>query len=71
MFVVRDNNKPAQYPDCHVDAIWDNCRFPKFANALGYAKEWLGEYAETLPDNWDGSKLDYSGSGDTIEIRKE
>ena len=67
-YCVYDNGKPARYPDCKVDDSWDNNVFFTFDEAFAYARNWLGEW-DMLPSDWNGSSLDYSGAGDTIEIR--
>lgn len=69
-YKVLDNNKPAilnfiTYKD------WSCFEYKTFDEALNYAKLWLGDLSETIPNNWDGSPYDYNGYGDTISIIKE
>lgn len=71
MFNVYDNGKPASTAGQKVLTPgngWDNHSFHTFEKAVEYAKLYLGEY-DCLPANWDGLSYDYSGYGDTIEIR--
>ena len=69
-FVVYDNNKFAKYPECNVHPSWSQCSYDTFEEALDYARRWLGMYGGgvvlKVNEPWD-----YSGYGDTIEIRKE
>lgn len=70
MFQVFDNNKPA---DCHhhgVHKSWDNSKFNTFDEAQEYARKWLGQVAGDLVPEEVNEKIDYSGYGDTIEIRE-
>jgi hypothetical protein len=72
MFTVYDSNKPAKYPDHSVDPSWHTASFKTMTEAVAHAKNWLGRtYEGVLPKFWDGTLIDYSGCGDTIEIRKE
>lgn len=73
MFAIYDNDRPAKYPECKVDRkAWPNNKFKSFAEAREYVSRWLGSDSfYPIPQQWDGSKYDYSGYGDTIEIRKE
>jgi hypothetical protein len=64
-YFVLDNGKPAIMEDSKV---WNKHFYTDFGQALGYAKNWLGEY-DTLPENYQGDPYDYSGYGDKIEIR--
>jgi len=70
MFQIFDNNKPA---DCHhhkVHCTWGNSKFDTFEEAQEYARLWLGEMCDLVPDK-PRVKVDYSGYGDFIEIREE
>lgn len=72
MFAVYEGGAPANNSrwknrDSHSPA-WANSRFDTFAEAVAYARKWLGEY-DCLPLDWDGKPFDYSGYGDLIEIR--
>ncbi len=72
MFGVFDNNKPASvegFPQLTKGNGWDTHLFPTFAEAVQYAKDWLGQW-DTLPDGWDGKPYNYSGYGDKIEVRE-
>lgn len=68
-FQVFDNNRPADCRHCAVGKDWNKSCYPTFKEAYAYAEQWLGDTYK-LPDNWDGSPFNYSGYGDTIEIRK-
>ena len=63
---VFDNDKPAIIKDSKKG--WNNNFFREFADALKYAKSWLGEW-DTLPENYQGEPYDYNGYGTMIEIR--
>jgi|WetSurMetagenome_2_1015567.scaffolds.fasta_scaffold1456629_1 hypothetical protein len=67
MYTVFENDKPARYS---TSSIWNICSFNNIESARLYAKSWLGEY-DCIPENWDGSPIDYSGYGDTISIIKD
>ncbi len=64
-YEVLDNGNPAIIQNSDV---WNKHFYRNFDQALEYTKKWLGEY-DSLPNNWQGEKYDYSGYGDTIEIR--
>jgi len=70
-YAVFDNEKPARHPDHTVHKSWSNHRFGSLSEAVNYAHNWLGSAG------YDGLVLkpncpvDYSGFGDTIEIRTE
>ena len=70
MFVVYDNDRKAQYPDCAVDQSWSNATFDTWEQAEAYVESWLGFFpvGGIMPLN---TKVDYSGYGDYIEIREE
>lgn len=70
-YQVFDSGKPADengFPRL-AGFGWENSRWQNMLSARSYAQEWLGTTCQ-LPDDWDGSPIDYSGYGDTIEIRK-
>lgn len=73
MFVVIDSERQAIGSNFGIseEAEWNNASFKTFTEAVDYAKKWLGAYGSVLPDNWDGSEIDYSGYGDKISIRRE
>lgn len=75
MFTVFDSEKRAIGSNFGIRGeCWNNASFSTFAEAVNYARNWLGEYPiphNILPENWDGSEIDYSGYGDTISIREE
>lgn len=65
-FQVFDTGKPAQFPYCEVSEEWDNSIFNTFSSAKEYALRWIGyREVDLKPD----VPFDYSGLGDTIEIR--
>ena len=64
---VFDNNRPAIINKDSKNG-WNNNFFREFADALKYAKSWLGEW-DTLPENYCGEPYDYNGYGSMIEIR--
>lgn len=68
-YTVYDNGKPAKYPDCKVHPSWDNCNFSTIEEARIYAQKWLGSYGTGL-ELIVNIPSDYSGEGDTIEIRE-
>ena len=70
MFRVYENGKLADCFHFPVDRSWMQSPFKTFAEAVKYAKDWLGQW-NSLPDNWDGKPYDYSGCGSVIEIREE
>lgn len=70
MFQVLDNGKPAdssEYPSLKGHG-WNNSIFQFFEAAEAYAMLWLGKYSACAPDVPD-KKIDYTGCGDTIEIK--
>lgn len=69
-FTVYENNKQCDVNHQPAHPSWDNSTFPTFAEAVIYAKKWLGQFEDAIPDNWDGSPLDYC-YGNLIEIRQE
>jgi len=69
MYTVYDTGKKAVLTDRKLG--WNACSYAYFEVALEYAKKWLGCYSCCIPDNWDGTSIDYNGYGNTIEIRKE
>ena len=73
MFVVYESGKKANREGFSYlkSECWANCSFPTMEQAIDYAKEWLGHFAEAVSYTWDGSAVDYSGYADTIEIRRE
>lgn len=82
-YQVFDNNKPADYKHCKVHNSWSNSKFHTFGAAFEYACKWLGNHNKILIDLYDEDNktqseyvslinvpIDYSGYGDTIEIRE-
>ena len=65
MYQVQYNGTPASITGSF---IWHNADYKTFEDALVYAKDYMGEFAGTIPDSWDGSAYDYTGYGDTIAI---
>ncbi len=66
MFQVFDNDKPAEMKR---STLWANSVFQHFEDAHKYARRWIGPGREDcVPDKPD-KKVDYSGYGDTIEIK--
>lgn len=74
MYAVYDNGKPAELG---IHTSFDKYTFSTFAAALIYARKWLGPSFGGSEDGKNGVILelnkawDYSGFGDTIEIRSE
>lgn len=68
-YEVYDNGRLAGYPYHDVDSGWKHPNCSTFEQAREYAKLWLGEYAPLAP-TYPDEKIDYSGCGDVIEIRK-
>ncbi|MDE1833835.1 MAG: hypothetical protein KGH64_00695 [Candidatus Micrarchaeota archaeon] len=72
---VYDNNKPASVKGFPLLAKlgWDNHEFDTWDEAFEYAKKWLGDY-DNLPETMlerTSFKVEYSGYGDYLEIRRE
>jgi hypothetical protein len=68
---VFDNDKPASskgFPNLKGEG-WATHLFTTYEEALGYAHDWLGEWGDGIALSL-GKKVDYSGYGDTIEIRE-
>ena len=63
MYKVLDNGKPALL----IESEWKKFEYDTFEEALSYVESWLGE-EYSIPFGWRGSRYDYSGYGDTIEI---
>ena len=71
-YIVYSNNKKADGKTFGLySKEWQNAAYDSLDEAIEYAKRWLGVFSISVPPNWDGSPLDYSGAGDKIEIRKE
>lgn len=69
MFVVLENNKPAMYPD--GPECWRENEFPTQEEANEYAHHWLEDWAKGIPAILElGTRYDYNGYGDIIEIRE-
>lgn len=75
-YQVLDNNKPADYKHHKVSHCWKQSTYSNFNDALMYARKWLGLALGGSYDGKTGITLepnqpyDYSGYGDTIEIRE-
>ena len=77
MFQVFDGGKPAD--ETTVPRLkglgWENSKFETFEEAQKYARMWCAPYGSSY-DGMNGFVLklnepyDYSGCGDTIEIRE-
>jgi len=65
-FIVYDSGKYAR----QSSGGWDRCHYDSMYEAICYARHWLGDVS-SIPDDWDGKSINYSGYGDTIEIRHE
>ena len=68
-FKVFDNDTPACYPHRDIDSSWQT-GFQNLEDAISYAKKWLGPWKSAIPENWDGSPIDYTGHGDLISVEK-
>lgn len=68
-YEVYDNGKLAGYPYHDVDPTWKHPTYKTFEEAQTYAQNWLGEYSSLCPTE-PNQVIDYSGEGDTIEIRE-
>jgi hypothetical protein len=68
IYAVYDCERPAA---ADPSSVWGFYQWSTFEEAREYAVAWLGQWAEVIPNNWDGKSVDYSGCGDTIEIRCE
>ncbi len=69
-FSVFDNGKPA----IRGTDDWAENSFTSLSEALDYAHAWLGDYSPGKTVLWRvavNMLYDYSGYGDTIEIRTE
>jgi len=69
LFEVYDCGKLAGFPYIDVSKDWVQPTFLTFEEAQVYTKNWLGEFASLCPTE-PNKVIDYSGCGDTIEIRK-
>lgn len=67
-FSVYDTGSKAVLPDSKEDC-WQNNSFDTFNEAIAYAKDWL--YPITVPDDWDGSRIEFYGEECYIEVVKE
>ncbi len=65
MFQVLDNDKPAELKG---SKLWNNSIFQFFEEAQEYAECYCGEFGTCAPKR-PNQKVDYSGYGDTIEIK--
>jgi len=66
MFEVVSNNGPIGYPGCPIENT-----FPTLAQATAYAHRWLHQYSASVPKEMKADTVyDYTGHGDTIEIRE-
>jgi hypothetical protein len=63
---VYDGSKIAELPP-----MWVQLENQTLEQAKIYAKAWLGDYKDVIPEDWDGSPIDYNGFGDMVEIREE
>lgn len=68
-YEVYDNGKPADHLHQDVCDSWEHPDCETFEEAQRYCKEWLGNYSSLCPTE-PNKVIDYSGAGDTIEIRK-
>jgi len=74
-YQVFDCGVPADYRHHNVDPSWKNSSFKTLHEAAQYAHNWLGRFSPWLYfHEVDGKFLlkpyDYSGCGDTIQIKK-
>jgi hypothetical protein len=69
MFQVFDNGRPADCNNHKVHPTWNKSMYDSFEEAQQYCHQWLGEYANCTPLK-PNQKINYSGWGDTIEIRE-
>ncbi len=72
MFQVFDNGKPADsngFPYL-ANLGWENSRFYTLEDARDYAHKWLGMGIYGMFEIGVNFPYDYSGYGDTIEIRQ-
>lgn len=67
-YEVYDNGRLAGHPYHNVSSVWTHPICKTFEQAQEWAKKWLGQYASLVP-MYPDEKMDYSGCGDTIEIR--
>ena len=65
MFQVLDNGKPAELKG---SKLWSDSIFQFFEEAQEYAEYYMAEFGTCAPKRPD-KKVDYSGRGDTIEIK--
>lgn len=70
MFAVYENGKPCSVEGFRVHPSWKTHKLASFAEALAYAKKWVGEWDTSIPANWDGKRLKYNCFGDSIEIKE-
>jgi len=69
MYFVYDNDRLADCSEIKVDKSWIHPVCVTFKDAQMYAKKWLGAYDMMVPTT-PNTIVQYSGYGDTIEIRE-
>jgi hypothetical protein len=76
---VLESGKPATYEICsrslpnmseEFEKTWTSNVFESLADAQKYARAWCGIYYPKNEDLKVGEKIDFSGYGDTIEIKE-
>lgn len=75
MFTVYENGIPAIGANFGIKAeCWQNATFETFEEAVRYASEWLGNWSPSLSylrvALANEAEYDYSGYGDTIQIKE-
>lgn len=75
MYTVYDKDKPANDTSYELGGEgWQNATFETFEEAVRYVSDWLGNWAPSLSFLRmvlaNEAEYDYSGYGDTIQIKE-
>lgn len=69
-FIVLENDIPADYKHIqNVHESWDRSTYNTLKDAIAYAKDWAGPYAQLLPKSWRGKPFNIV-NGITIRIKR-
>ena len=71
MFDVFENGKRCTPENFDVHSSWDHDPFDNLSNARNFVMKWMGQWRPSNKEDFVvGYAYDYTGYGDTIEIRK-
>lgn len=62
MYIVKQNDKDAKYPNYKVHPSWSNNRFETLKEAVDYANNWLGGYGP-IPESY----FDFDNQEDEVK----